>query len=167
MGHGVLRQVNRSGGGLPKLPLPGPITVNAEGVEGDWQLNRRYHGGPFKAVLMIANEVIEDLASRGYPVYPGALGENFTVSGIDPANWRRGQQYRVGEDLVIELTTLRQPCNTLYPLGRNIGKELYDARCKAGDFTSPHWAKGGFYARVVHPGIVSEGARIELLSDIA
>jgi MOSC domain-containing protein YiiM len=167
MPRGVLRQINRSNGGLPKLAVAGPVMVTETGVEGDRQSNLRHHGGPFKAVLMIAAEAIDDLAARGFTVYPGALGENFTVAGLDPAMWRSGQQYRIGADAVIELTTLREPCSNLFSYGRYIGEELYDARCKDGDITSPHWARGGFYARVVHGGVIAAGSPVELVCDIA
>ncbi len=141
--------------------------VTEAGVEADRQRNLIYHGGPDKAVLVIAAEVLEDLKARGFPVVPGALGENLTVAGLNPQMWRRGQQYRFGTDVVIELTTLRTPCSNLFCYGRNIGEELYDARCKAGDVTSPHWARGGFYARVVRGGLLAAGAEVSLISDLA
>ncbi len=71
------------------------------------------HGGPKQAVLMASAEVIDDLAARGFPVYYGAIGENLTVSGLDPHMWRAGQRYRVGMDAVIELTKRRTPCLNL------------------------------------------------------
>src|SRR5665213_1682660 len=101
---GVLKQINRSNGGLPKLAITGPVMLTESGVEGDRQRDLRYHGGPRKAILMIASEVL-DLLSPRFPVYAGALGENLTVEGLDPHAWRAGQVYRVGEAL-IELTTL-------------------------------------------------------------
>jgi MOSC domain-containing protein YiiM len=167
MANGVLRQINRSNGGVPKLAVAEPVMVTEAGVDGDCQRDLRHHGGPLKAVLIIASEVIEDLAARGFPVYAGALGENFTVAGLDPAMWRSGQQYRVGSDVVIEFTTLREPCSNLFQYGRYIGEELFDARCKAGDITSPQWARGGFYARVVRGGLLAPGAEMQLISDIA
>lgn len=171
MGNGVLVSINRSNGGLPKWPVTGPAMLASDGVAGDRQRNLRVHGGPNKAVLMIASEVIDELMSRGFPIFPGALGENLTVRGLDPHSWRTGQRYRVGEDAVIELTTLRQPCENLLVFGSAsdlpIGRELYDARCRAGDTTSPHWAHGGFYARVVHGGLLIAGAPVTLDSDLA
>src|SRR4051795_1664163 len=101
---GMLRQISRSRGGLPKLPIEGAIMLSDAGIEGDWQRNRKYHGGPNQAVLMVALEVLEELAARGFPVAPGSIGENLTVSGFDPHTWRTGQQYRIGETAAIELT---------------------------------------------------------------
>lgn len=164
---GFLKQINRSNGGLPKWPIAGPVMVDSAGVEGDTHRNLKYHGGPNKAVLMIAAEFVDELAGMGYPVVYGSLGENFTVAGLDRKMWRMGQRYRVGSDAVIELTTLRSPCLNLDVFGPAIKDEVYDLRCRAGDVSSPNWAKGGFYARVVRPGLVMAGAVVELEWDIA
>lgn len=162
---GILKQINRSNGGVPKLAIPGPAMLTEAGVEGDRQRDLRYHGGPRKAVLMLASEVIDALAAR-FPVYAGALGENLTVGGLDPHAWRAGQRYRIGE-AVIELTALRVPCANLHVYGISIGGELYDSQCKAGDIASPHWGYGGFYARVVRAGLLTPGAVVALESDLA
>ena len=162
---GTLLQISRSDGGLPKRAVAGPVMVGREGVEGDRHRNRRVHGGPDKAVLMIAGEFVDGLAARGFPVCAGALGENFTVSGLDPHMWREGQRYRVGSDVVIELTTLREPCLNLDVYGPAIKEELWEKRCRKGDVESPKWALGGFYARVIREGIVVEGAAVVLESE--
>ncbi len=164
---GLLVQINRSNGGLPKLPVSGPVLLEPLGIEGDRHRNLKYHGGPDKAVLMIAAEFLRDVAQKGFPVVAGSLGENFTVTGFDPRLWRSGQQYRIGEDAVIELTELRTPCANLHVYGVPIKAEMYDARCKAGDVTSPRWGNGGFYARVLRGGLVMAGAPVTLLSDVA
>jgi MOSC domain-containing protein YiiM len=164
---GVLKQINRSNGGLPKRAIGGSVLLNESGVEGDRQRNLKYHGGPAKAVLMVSAEFVDSLRGRGFPVFYGALGENLTVSGLDPKMWRAGQRYRVGDTAVIELTTLRQPCVNLDVYGAPIKRELYDPQCKAGDFTSARWANGGFYARVVHSGLIFPDAPVILVSDVA
>lgn len=166
MARGIVVQVSRSAGGVPKFPVAGPVMLTASGVEGDIQRNVVLHGGPGKAVLMISAAVLADLAAAGFPVYPGALGENLTVRGLDPRLWRAGQRWRVG-GAVIELTTLREPCANLFRYGRYIGEELYDAQCRAGNTASPRWAGGGFYARVLEEGFISAGAEIEVISDQA
>ena len=165
--RGILKQVSRSNGGLPKRAVALPVMVDAVGVEGDRHRNLKYHGGPDKAVLMVAAEFIDEMKVRGFPVFYGAIGENLTVAGLDPHQWRAGQRYRVGEDVVIELTTLRTPCANLHPYGKAIKAEMYDAQCEAGEVTSPHWAHGGFYARVIHGGLLTEGAPVTLESDNA
>jgi len=141
--------------------------LHPDGVEADRHRNLNLHGGPNKAVLMIAAEFVDSLIARGFPVFYGALGENLTVSGFDPHQWRAGQRYRLGADAVIELTTLRTPCFNLDVYGPPIKSELYDGQCKSGDVGSPHWAHGGFYARVIHPGLLFHGAPIILETDVA
>jgi MOSC domain-containing protein YiiM len=165
--QGLLKQVSRSQGGLPKRAVPEPVMMDSCGVAGDVQRATSIHGGPGKAVLMMSAELIDALSARGFPIYYGALGENLTVSGLDPHLWRAGQRYRIGEDAVIELTTLRSPCGNLNLYGPSIKAELYDDRCKQHDVASPHWAHGGFYARVVRPGLLVTGAPVVLEADVA
>lgn len=164
---GVLVQINRSHGGLPKLAISEPVMVIPDGVEGDRHRDLVRHGGPDKAVLMISAELIDSLAAGGFPVFPGALGENLTVSGLDPHSWRAGQRYRIGPHVLIEFTRLRVPCANLNVYGPPIKAELYDAQCKSGDVSSLHWAHGGFYARVLRAGLIFPGAPVILESDMA
>ncbi len=162
---GRIIQINISRGGIPKRPIAeGNLT--AAGVDGDSWAHPNIHGGPIQAVLLIASEAIEALRAKGYAVYPGALGENFTTEGLDPASWRAGQQYRVGEAL-IELTKPRAPCSTLNVYGPAIKDEIYDSLVKARDPSSPRWALSGFYAKVVRPGLVFPGNTISCVSELA
>ena len=162
---GTLIQINRSSGGIPKRPALGPVPVTRAGLEGDDHRNLKYHGGPDKAILMVAVEVLDDLKTKGFPVFPGAIGENLTVTGLDPGNWRSGQRYRIGDEVVIELTTLRTPCANLDVYNPGIKATLYDAKCKAGNPETPNWARGGFYARVIHEGLLVPGAPVTLESE--
>jgi MOSC domain-containing protein YiiM len=165
---GIVRQVSISKGGVPKLAVPeawaGPL-----GLEGDGHFHPQFHGGPSKALLLVSLEDLEALKTQGYPVFPGALGENLTVSGIDFRKLRGGQRFIVG-GAAIELTTLRQPCSALDvynpDAGTPIQKRLYDALAKAGNAASPLWAMGGFYASVVQRGLIGTGATIAL-ADLA
>ena len=167
MSTGILKQINRSPGGLPKRAVTRPVMLHKLGIEGDRQRNTAVHGGPDQAVLMASAEFLDELAARGFPVSYGALGENLTVSGLDPHLWRAGQRWRIGDDVLIELTKLRTPCTNLHVFGAAIKAELYDARCRAGDVTAPHWAHGGIYARVIREGLLSAGAPVVLESDVA
>jgi MOSC domain-containing protein YiiM len=165
--QGTLVQISRSNGGLPKRAVDGPVLLDSSGIEGDRHRDLRHHGGPEKAVLMIAAELIDALIAEGFPLFHGALGENLTVTGFDPHAWRAGQRYRIGGDATIELTKMRVPCSNLLVYGVSLGARLCDARCKAGDIASPHWAHGGFYARVIRGGLIAAGALVVLESDVA
>jgi MOSC domain-containing protein YiiM len=148
--QGVVHQINVSQGGIPKRPID-EATVTSRGIDGDRWAHRRIHGGPKQAILLIALEDIEKLRSMGYLVYPGALGENLTISGIDLRTIRPGNRFRVGTTL-IEITKPRKPCRTLDSIRNGIQLELYDSR--AG---GQKWGMGGFYASVVEPGTIRPG----------
>jgi len=158
---GSVLQVSISRGGVPKRAIPegdvGPL-----GIAGDDHAHPQFHGGPRQAVLLISSEAIAELNTLGYSLYPGALGENITTVGIDRAQWRTGQRWRVGQ-AVVEFTKLREPCHQLDVYGEGIQKAMCDAQAKAGDPSSPRWAVGGMYASVIRPGIVREGDPISLL----
>lgn len=167
---GKILQVNISRGGVPKRPIfHGKLTRT--GFDGDSFAHPRIHGGPSQSVLLIANETIQHLAALGFPVYPGALGENLTTTGLDPKQWRSGQQFHVGSAR-IELTNPRVPCRTLdlYRSANNgnpIQKEIYSAAVKRGDTSAVHWGSSGFYARVLQEGEISLGDIIVLESQLA
>src|SRR4051812_47046129 len=71
--HGVLAQLNKSGGGMPKLPI-GEAMVTVDGVSGDWQKNRKVHGGPNRAICVYSEELYEGLREDGVKVKSGDIG---------------------------------------------------------------------------------------------
>lgn len=160
---GSIVQINISRGGIPKRAIAEGFLAPL-GIEGDACAHPEYHGGPRQAVLLIAAEVIDELAERGFPVFYGALGENLTTRGIDRRQWRIGQRFRVGQ-AVIELTKLRVPCATLDVYGPGIQKALYDEQVKAGDPSSERWAMGGIYASVVRTGAIRQGDIIAFVDE--
>ena len=153
--RGLIHQINISPGGIPKLPIT-EAHVTTEGIEGDSCAHPRFNGGPKQAVLLISLEDLELLKERGYRVYPGALGENLTTTGIDMRSVRFGDVFRAGE-AVLQITKLRQPCHTLDSIGKGIQTHLYDKNPG-----SAMWGCGGFYASVKQPGIIRPGDIIAL-----
>jgi MOSC domain-containing protein YiiM len=153
--------IHVSRGGVPKRAV-GAARVTSEGIEGDAWAHPRIHGGPKRALLLITAEGLDELAAQGFKVYPGALGENVTSSGLNRRAVRLGQRYRIGT-VVIEITTLRVPCSTLNVYGRSIQAAIYDAVARAGDPASPRWGLSGFYASVVQPGMVCTGDAIAIV----
>ena len=159
--RGSVVQVSISRGGVPKLAIA-EGEIGPRGIVGDGWAHPQIHGGPRQSVLLISSEAISELTELGYPLYPGALGENITTAGLDRKQWRAGQRWRVGT-AIIELTKVRAPCETLSVYGAGIQKAVYDPQVKAGDPSSPKWALGGFYASVIQPGLVRPGDLVSLL----
>ncbi len=149
---GSIVQINISPGGIPKCPIP-EAEVLSGGIRGDSWAHPKIHGGPNQALLLIGVEAIDHLRSFGYPLFYGALGENLTIAGLDRTRMRAGQRYRAG-GVLLDLTKLREPCATLDEYGIGIQRLMYDKFVKDGDVGSPKWGLGGFYARVVEPGII-------------
>ena len=158
--HGIIFQVNISRGGVPKLPVPS-ASIGPLGLEGDSHAHPQIHGGPDKAVLIITLEGIHELIERGYPLFPGALGENLTTRGLDRREVRVGQQIRAGSAM-LEITQPRGPCATLDIYGVKLKREI-----KTKDPSSPVWGLSGFYARVLSPGIVRPEDIIEVVATSA
>jgi MOSC domain-containing protein YiiM len=162
---GSIQQISISKGGVPKLPIHEAV-VTPLGIRGDSHAHPQIHGGPRQALLLISSEGIDELVEAGFPLYAGALGENITCKGLDRRSFRLGQRYRMGQ-VVIELTKMRAPCNTLTPYGAGIQRAVYDAQVKAKDHSSPRWGLGGVYARVVNPGTIHVGDPIAILDELA
>jgi MOSC domain-containing protein YiiM len=161
---GSIVQINISPGGVPKRPIA-EAEVTPEGIRGDSWAHPDIHGGPNQAVLLITSEGIDELVALGYPVFAGALGENFTTAGLDRRQMRIGQRYRAGE-VMLEITKMRSPCTTLDVYGPSIKQAVYDAQVRAGDPSSPRWGLAGFYARVLRSGAVRPKDIIGLVDQV-
>ena len=161
---GSILQISISPGGIPKRPIP-DATVTPAGILGDRWAHADIHGGPNQALLLITSESIEELIAQGYALFPGALGENLTIAGLDRRQMRVGQRYRAGE-IFLELTKLRGPCTTLDVYGTAIQKAIYDPQVKAGDPSTPRWGLSGFYARVLKAGTIRPQDIIALVDQV-
>jgi len=148
--EGVILQVNISPGGLPKRAVPQGF-ITPLGIEGDDHAHPAIHGGPEKAILLIASETVDELVRREYPLFYGAMGENLTTRGLDVRGLRIGSQVRAGGAL-LEITRPRGPCSQLDIYGETLKSEIYDARVQRRDPSSPRWGMSGFYLSVVEPG---------------
>jgi MOSC domain-containing protein YiiM len=163
--QGSIVQVNISKGGVPKLAVA-EAEITPLGLAGDEHAHPAFHGGALQAVLIIASEVVDELAARGFPVHYGALGENLTTRGIDVSALRLGDRIRAG-GAMLEITKPREPCATLDIYGSGIRQAIYDKAVKAGDAGSPRWGKSGFYARVLVPGRVRTDDIIAVVAKLA
>jgi MOSC domain-containing protein YiiM len=149
-----VHQINVSKGGVPKRPVDRAM-VTGGGMSGDDQANKRHHGGPRQTLCLYSLEVIEALRDEGHPIEPGFAGENITMAGIEWPGLAERDRFRIGPELVIEITDPTAPCS------KNAGWFL------DGDFRRmSHEAHPGFsrwYAIVVAPGEVGVGDKIEKL----
>jgi len=66
-----------------------------------------------RQVHLIHSELHDELRERGFDVVPGAMGENVTTRGVDLLGLPTGTKLRLGEEAVVEVTGLRNPCTQL------------------------------------------------------
>jgi MOSC domain-containing protein YiiM len=143
-----IHQISVSNGGVPKLPVE-RAEVGSDGMEGDRQADRKHHGGPDQTLCLYSLEVIEMLRAEGHSIAPGAAGENLTISGLDWATVGSGQRFRVGPDLVLEITDTATPC------AKN-AQWFADSRFSRISDTK-HPGSSRWYAKVLKPGVVATG----------
>ncbi|GAA1882590.1 MOSC domain-containing protein [Streptantibioticus ferralitis] len=154
---------NASATGIDKRPVegavevraPGPKGTGAVGLAGDRVHDVKHHGGDDQAVYAYAREDLDDwqtIVGRELP--NGAFGENLTTTGLDVNNALIGERWRIGSDVVLEVSCPRIPCSTFQGwLGR------------------PGWIKQftvaalpGPYLRVIEPGEIRAGDPITVES---
>ncbi|QIT10881.1 MOSC domain-containing protein [Clavibacter michiganensis] len=118
-------------------PVRPSITLLAGlGVEGDAHLGttvqhlsrkRRDPDAPnLRQVHLVHAELHDELAEKGYRVGPGDLGENVTTAGVPLLDLPTGTRLHLGEDAVVELTGLRNPCIQIDKLGTGAMKAVLD-----------------------------------------
>jgi MOSC domain-containing protein YiiM len=151
MGH--VFQINVSNGGVPKRAEPEAF-VGVNGLARDAVAHPKIHGGPERAVCLYALDRIVALQAEGHPVFPGALGENLTLAGLDWPALAPEAILAVGGEVVLQLTRPTTPCNTIAPYFRGAKgfRRVDDAR-------HPGWSR--WYARVLREGTVRVGDAVD------
>jgi len=140
---------------VPKLPIAESLVL-VGGLDGDWQKNRKHHGGPDRAVCLYALERIEALRAEGHPITPGSVGENVTTCGLDWSQVVPGVRLQLGHRCVLEITRFTEPCRT-------IRHAFADGRSeRIGQDRHPGWSR--VYARVITEGDVRTDDPITILS---
>ena len=66
-----------------------------------------------RQVHLIHAELHDELAGKGLAVAPGEMGENVTTRGVDLLGLPTGARLRLGDEAVVEITGLRNPCAQL------------------------------------------------------
>lgn len=138
--HPRLDAVCVSHGGIPKTPILA-VEVDGTGLIGDGHAHEK-HRRPDRAVSLFDREVLEQLISEGYPLSPGAAGENLLLSGLGVQQLTPGDELEIG-DVVLRLEKPRKPCYVLDAIDPRL-KDVIVGRC-------------GYMASVVRGGRLSPG----------
>lgn len=150
---GRVTGLQRSAGGVPKLPVERAM-VRVGGMEGDRQANRKYHGGPDRALCLYSQERMEALVAEGNPLERGTLGENVTIAGLQWEEVRPGVRLRLGE-VEVEVTSFAAPCSKI------AGGFANGLSTRVGEKVNPGWSR--VYVRVLAEGEISVGNAVTIL----
>ncbi|MGW4222649.1 MOSC domain-containing protein [Streptomyces bauhiniae] len=140
--------------GPVRVAAPGPKGVGGSGLAGDAVCELRHHGGDDQAVYAFAREDLDDWERElGRSLSNGFFGENLTTEGLDVSGALIGERWRIGSQVVLEVTSGRIPCRTFQ-----------------GHMAEPGWVKRftrkavtGAYLRVIEPGEIRAGDAVEIV----
>ncbi|MEU6286484.1 MOSC domain-containing protein [Streptomyces sp. NPDC046988] len=152
--EGVTGIDKRPADGPVRVAAPGPKGIGASGLAGDTVCDTRHHGGEDQAVYAVAREDLDDWERElGRALPSGSFGENLTTTGLDVSGALIGERWRVGPDLLLEVTSGRIPCRTFQG---HMGEQRWVKR-----FTEK--AVPGAYFRVVEPGEIRAGDPVRIV----
>jgi MOSC domain-containing protein YiiM len=140
--------------GFYKLPVTHAVEASVTGLVGDGQADLVNHGGADKAICAYPlahyphwQQII------GRELSPAAFGENFTLAGITEADVCIGDIWRVGDDVVVQVSQPRQPC---WKLVRRWQRKTLALEAQES-------GKTGWYFRVLAGGKVQAGKMLTLV----
>ncbi len=139
-----------------KYQIEGPVIVGTLGLNGDEVADHKNHGGPDKAVLAYSVDHYpywrQEAQNRDWT--GGAMGENLTIAGLDETSVCVGDRWRIGTDVVAQVTQPRQPC---WKQAKRWGiKDLVVQILDTG--------RTGWYLRVLTEGALSPGDELTLVA---
>jgi MOSC domain-containing protein YiiM len=153
----VMSSIKKSS--ISNMDQANPVEVNTLGVIGDEQADLSVHGGLEKAIYVYPlehypfwNALLSRELKTPFDLQPGAMGENFTITGLLEADVFVGDALQIG-DLEFVVTKLREPCFKFN------AKMRYKGAAKA----MLQSGYCGWYMRVITPGKLMAGSTINLL----
>jgi MOSC domain-containing protein YiiM len=149
--------------GIGKQPTDGPVEVRTpgpkmtglgSGLVGDFIGDAIHHGGDGQAVYAFQREDLDEWQRRLRRKLPnGFFGENLTTLGLEVNAARLGERWRLGSEVVLQVTTPRIPCSTFRGwMGEKGWARMFTAA-----------ARPGAYLSVITPGSIMAGDPIEVV----
>jgi MOSC domain-containing protein YiiM len=140
--------------GFYKQPVDRVVQVTKLGISGDGQADLVNHGGADKAICAYPLANYPHWQSViGRELSFAAFGENFSLAGITEADVCIGDVWRVGEELVVQVSQPRQPC---WKLARRWQRKTLAVEVQESGET-------GWYFRVLQEGAVQVGMMLVLV----
>ena len=150
-----------------KTAVPEITLIEVLGIEGDAHAGAtvkhrsRVARDPsqpnLRQVHLLQNELLKELNDHGFPIVPGALGENVTTSGIDLLNLPLGTLLHLGEHAIVRVTGLRNPCSQIEDFHEGLL-----AAVVSRDARGHVVRKTGVMSVVVRGGVIRQGDTIRV-----
>lgn len=145
-----------------KSPCDSIRLIAGFGVEGDAhagttvqhlsRMKRNPKAPNLRQVHLIHGELHDELKVLGFDLLPGQMGENILTRDLDLLHLPAGTRLQIGDDAVIALTGLRNPCHQLDLLHPGL---MAATLGRAPDGTTIR--KAGVMAIVLNSGVVRPG----------
>ena len=141
--------------------------VEGQGVRGDAhfgitvQHRSRVKKDPtqpnLRQVHLLHEELLQELRGVGFVVLPGQLGENITTRGVDLLGLSTGTHLKLGDEAIVEITGLRNPCAQIEHFQSGLLSAVLDR-----DDDGKLIRKAGVMGVVVVGGVVRPGGAISI-----
>ncbi|MEH2478663.1 MOSC domain-containing protein YiiM [Nitrobacteraceae bacterium AZCC 2146] len=126
----------RRGHHFSKTPSLSIRLLTGLGVEGDAHMGekvqhlylaRKNPDAPnLRQVHLMHSELFDEVRAKGFDVKPGDLGENITTEGVDLLGLSTGTKLYLGDEAIIEITGLRNPCHQIDDFQKGLLKATLD-----------------------------------------
>ncbi|MGI9524701.1 MAG: MOSC domain-containing protein [Hyphomicrobiaceae bacterium] len=111
-----------------------------------------------RQVHLLQVELFDELLPKGFSLKPGRLGENITTQGLDLLGLPRRTRLQIGQEAIVEVTGLRNPCQQIDALQSGLMQAVLE-RDEKGALIR----KAGVMGIVVSGGVVKTGDKISVL----
>ena len=139
-----------------RITLHAGLGVDGDAHSGTTVQHRPHAGDPnrpnLRQVHLIHSELFDEVAPLGFAVLPGEMGENVTTKGIDLLALPQGAVLRLGAEVVIQITGLRNPCSQINTYQPGLMKAVVDR-----DENGAVIRKAGVMSVVLVGGVVKPG----------
>lgn len=110
-----------------------------------------------RQVHLIHSELHRELDLKGFSLRPGQMGENITTIGVDLLALPTNTRLRLGDQVIIKVTGLRNPCAQLDGIYPGLMAAVLD-RNDTGELVR----KAGIMGVVIVGGTVRPGDKIKI-----
>lgn len=110
-----------------------------------------------RQVHLLHAELFEELADKGFVVGAGDMGENITTSDIDLLSLPLGTLLHLGEEAVVKVTGLRNPCRQIDGFQKGLMAETLEKQADGSLLR-----KTGVMSIVIKGGAVRAGDTIDV-----